>query len=218
MRTNYFHHAPQAKRKVILLLVFLCVVAVLAGCSETASVSPSQLTADVMFASQPISTSVTILPVTVLSPTVGREARPLLPNSSTTAASGRITPTTVSVAPIVVQTVAARPTSTEAHQVACTLVAGNVVEGGDTTPAGLSGTPRRYVYKISIDSGTIATVSYRAHPPSPTGDKVEIRLDFHAGQVLVGDYLKACGTFDQSTQMLLVSEGGHYIETYSSKP
>ncbi len=50
------------------------------------------------------------------------------------------------------------------------------------------------------------------------GVKVEIHLDFHAGEVLVGDYMNACGNFDQATQTIVVVEGGHYIETYPSKP
>lgn len=99
-------------------------------------------------------------------------------------------------------------------------VSGYVVGGGDTTPQGLTDAPRKFVYNIQTDDGSFVTVAYTAYPPSPVGDREakKIRLNFHAGTILVGDYLKARGTYDGNTNTLMVAEEGDYIETYPEKP
>ncbi|HWR66328.1 MAG TPA: hypothetical protein VN364_09435 [Bellilinea sp.] len=98
-------------------------------------------------------------------------------------------------------------------------IGGIVLGGGDTTPAGLMDAPRTFAYQIKADSGEEITVTYTAYPPSPAGDaKPEVKLSFHAGEILVGDYLVARGTFDKSSQTLTVGDQGDFIETYAEKP
>lgn len=98
-------------------------------------------------------------------------------------------------------------------------VSGYVVNGGDTTPEGLFDTPRKFVYTIQKDDGSTIGVSYTAYPPSPVGDREmkKIKLNFHAGTIKIGDYLKARGTYDTKTNVLTVINQGDYIETYSEK-
>lgn len=98
-------------------------------------------------------------------------------------------------------------------------VAGFVVEGGDTTPEELIDIPREFVYKIETDDGAIYYIKYVAYPPSPFGDgKSEIELDFHAGEILIGDYVEARGSFDAQTNTVIVGGDGSYIRTYLKKP
>lgn len=98
-------------------------------------------------------------------------------------------------------------------------VSGYVISGGDTTPEGLFDTPRKFVYSVQKDDGTNINVQYTAYPPSPAGDRErkKIRLDFHAGTIKIGDYLKAHGTYDKENNLLLVANEGDYLETYSEK-
>lgn len=97
------------------------------------------------------------------------------------------------------------------------IIEGYVVSGGDTTPEGLFDAPRKFVFKIKTDDNSIVDVTYTAYPPSPAGDKErkKIRLSFHSGTILVGDYLKAQGYYDKTTNTLTVAEEGNYIETYA---
>ncbi len=101
-----------------------------------------------------------------------------------------------------------------------TSIAGYVIGGGDTTPEGLFDVPRKFVYKIKTDDNSFINVSYTAYPPSPVGDiqKKKIRLNFHAGTILIGDYLKARGSYDKNTNTVIVASEGDYIETYTKKP
>ena len=94
-------------------------------------------------------------------------------------------------------------------------ISGYVVSGGDTTPQGLFDVPRKFVYKIKTDTGSIIDVTYTAYPPSPVGDqeRKKIRLSFHAGSVLIGDYLQARGSFNKSANVLTITDEGDYIET-----
>jgi len=101
-----------------------------------------------------------------------------------------------------------------------TTVTGDVVSGGDTTPAGLRDVPRKFVYTIQQADGSFVDVAYVAYPPSPPGTPVEkeARLDFYAGTVLIGDYMKASGRYDPATNMLIVAEKPDFIVTYPQKP
>lgn len=101
-----------------------------------------------------------------------------------------------------------------------TTIRGYVVSGGDTTPEGLSDVPRKFVYKVQKDDGSFVYVTYTAYPPSPFGDGERniIRLSFHAGTILVGDYLMARGRCDKQTNTLIVAAEGGYIETFAEKP
>lgn len=99
-------------------------------------------------------------------------------------------------------------------------ISGYVVSGGDTTPQGLFDAPRKFVYKIKTDNGSNLDVTYTAYPPSPVGDQEskKIRLSFHAGSVLIGDYLQARGSFVKSTNVLTIADKGDYIETSQKSP
>jgi hypothetical protein len=99
-------------------------------------------------------------------------------------------------------------------------VSGYVIGGGDTTQEMLLDAPRIFVFEVRRDNGSIVKVTYTAYPPSPYGDKQrkKIRLNFHAGTVLIGDYLTAHGSYEQNTNMLVVAEEGDYIETFPTKP
>lgn len=97
-------------------------------------------------------------------------------------------------------------------------VSGFVISGGDTTPEGLLDAPRRFEYQIERDDGSIITVAYRAYPPSPVGDRKAIILEFHAGGILIGDFLEARGSFDDVTKTLTVESEGDYIKTFETKP
>jgi hypothetical protein len=97
-------------------------------------------------------------------------------------------------------------------------VSGYVVSGGDTTPEGLLDAPRRFEYQIERDDGSIVTVAYTAYPPSPVGDRTAMTLEFHAGEILIGDFLEARGRLDDSTMSLYVEEEGHHIKTFQKKP
>jgi len=93
------------------------------------------------------------------------------------------------------------------------------MSGGDTTPADLLDAPRKYSYLVQTDDGLSETVTYTAYPPSPNPDLgKKIRLSFHAGGILIGDYVQARGSYDQDTKTLLVAEEGDYIETLAHKP
>ena len=97
-------------------------------------------------------------------------------------------------------------------------IEGMVIGGGDKSPSGLMGGPRTFIYEVRTDSGEIILVTYVALPPSPAADKQAFKLEFHAGEIKIGDYLKAYGSFDPATLTLTVAEQGDYIETYPSKP
>jgi len=97
-------------------------------------------------------------------------------------------------------------------------VSGWVVGGGDTSPEGLLDAPRVYLYQVEQQDGSIVNVSYRALPPGPGNLVPEIRLAFHAGTILIGDYLVARGVFDPASLTLQVTEKGDYIETSPEKP
>jgi len=98
-------------------------------------------------------------------------------------------------------------------------VSGVVLGGGDTTPADLMDTPRTFVYQVKLDGGEEINVSYTALPPSPVSDAAPaIKLTFYAGEVKVGDYLTARGTYDKATQTLTIAAEGDFIETFEKKP
>ena len=63
-------------------------------------------------------------------------------------------------------------------------------------------------------------MAYTAYPPSPQGErqKQKIELKFHTGTIEIGHYLVARGSYDASTNTLVVAEQGDYIETLPKKP
>jgi hypothetical protein len=100
------------------------------------------------------------------------------------------------------------------------IISGYVVSGGDATPEGLLDTPRKFVYAIKKDDGSLVNVTYTAYPPSSVGDRErgKIRLTFYKGTIEIGDYLRARGAYNGKSNILTVAEEGDYIETYSGKP
>ena len=144
---------------------------------------------------------------------------------------GQSSPTAVSITqPVSSPTVFIKPTfvaltdtSTPetTTQVTCPkeLVTGYVVSGGDTTPSGLTGGPRRYLYQVREETGDLVSIAYTSYPPSPAEEALQkIRLHFHAGEIKIGDYIIAYGCFDRDEKTLYVKEEGDYIETFPKKP
>jgi hypothetical protein len=97
-------------------------------------------------------------------------------------------------------------------------VSGTIIAGGDTTPPDLLDAPRKFSYSLQTDDGQIVTITYTAFPPSPNLDDKKIKLNFHAGVILIGDYVKARGSYDVQTKTLVVAEEGDFIETFATKP
>ncbi len=97
-------------------------------------------------------------------------------------------------------------------------VSGMIIDGGDTTPPDLLDVPRKFSYSLQADDGQIVTITYTAYPPSPNPDAKKIRLNFHAGGILIEDYAKARGSYDAQTKTLVVAEEGDFIETFATKP
>jgi hypothetical protein len=97
-------------------------------------------------------------------------------------------------------------------------ISGTIKDGGDTTPPDLQDAPRKFVYTVKTDDEQTVTLTYTAYPPSPNPAAKKIRLTFHAGEILIGDYVKARGTFDPQTKTLVVAEEGDSIETFASRP
>ena len=95
---------------------------------------------------------------------------------------------------------------------------GTITDGGDMTPPDLLDAPRKFSYRVQTDDGQSVTMTYTAYPPSPNQGQKKIRLTFHAGEILIGDYVKARGTFDPKSKTLVVAEEGDYIETFASRP
>jgi hypothetical protein len=122
--------------------------------------------------------------------------------------------------PIPTPTVAPTPgkTYTPDAPATCHVISGIILGGGDTSPADLLDAPREFSYSVQTDAGQSATITYTAYPPSPNPVVKKIKLTFHAGGILIGDYVKACGKFNDSLEMLVVAEDGDYIETFASKP
>jgi hypothetical protein len=108
--------------------------------------------------------------------------------------------------------------STSPEQPGKANIEGIVVGGGDKSPSNRMDSPRTFIYEVRAESGDIILVTYIALPPSPAARPKAFRLEFHAGEIQIGDYLKAYGSFDPATLTLTVAEEGDFIETYPSKP
>lgn len=99
------------------------------------------------------------------------------------------------------------------------IISGRVIGGGDTTPEGILDAPRRFVFQIETEGGSVMDLTYTAFPPSPFGERQmrKIRLVFHEGRILSGHYIKACGSYDSKTNTLTVAQEGDFIETYAER-
>jgi hypothetical protein len=123
-------------------------------------------------------------------------------------------PNTKTVAPATEQVPLATNTVTDCVD---HLVSGYVISGGYVGPENIKDAPRKYVYEI-LNENEIFLVSYTAYPPSPVGDKNKVELKFHTGEILVSDYLIACGVYDKPTKTFVVESDGQYIWTFAGKP
>lgn len=97
-------------------------------------------------------------------------------------------------------------------------IGGVVLGGGDQTPEGLLDAPRVFIYQVRLDSGEEIAVTYTAVPPSPGGRRSNFTLAFNDGMINPGNYLKARGTYDQSTKTLTIANEGDFIQTFAQKP
>ena len=95
------------------------------------------------------------------------------------------------------------------------IITGRIIGGGDTTPEGVLDAPRRFVYQIETDDGSVLNLAYTAFPPSPFGDRQmrKITLVLKGGRISLGHYLKARGSYDSKTNTLTVAQEGDFIET-----
>lgn len=97
-------------------------------------------------------------------------------------------------------------------------ISGVVISGGDTTAQGLLDAPRKFVYQVELSNGQTIDLAYTAYPPGPAADQHKYELDFHAGQIQVGDYLEAHGVFATESNTLTIDGEGDFIKTYAEKP
>jgi hypothetical protein len=97
-------------------------------------------------------------------------------------------------------------------------VRGLVLTGGDQSPEGLMDAPRKFVYQVETEERGLINVTYTAFPPSPVGGSQEIELEFHAGEIQIGDFLVAYGRFDAESLTLYVEGTGHFIQTLPEAP
>ena len=99
------------------------------------------------------------------------------------------------------------------------IITGRIIGGGDTTPEGLQDAPRKFVYQVEKDDGSIVNLTYTAFPPSPAGDRqmARIKLSLHGGTISQGHYVKASGGYSAGTNTLSVAKEGDFIETSPEK-
>jgi len=96
-------------------------------------------------------------------------------------------------------------------------VSGVVIGGGDTTPEGLLDAPRIFIYQVRLESGEEINLTYTAYPPSPASENQPgPKLTFQSGTINIGDQITARGTYDPSTQTLIVALETDFINTYST--
>ena len=146
--------------------------------------------------------SVTVTPISVT----------VMPTKSVRASPERLVVLT-SVAPSQTQIPTLKP-ELDSRKV----VSGWVVAGGEVSSKGPTDAPRKFRYEVKTEDGVSVNVTYTAYPPSPAASKSKITLKFHQGEILIGDYLVAQGTYTQTTHTLVVAEEGDFIETFPQKP
>jgi hypothetical protein len=72
-----------------------------------------------------------------------------------------------------------------------------------------TGAPERYVYELLREDGTFVKVS---HTP---GDAA---LSLYNETIRIGDYMKAVGTYDKSTNTIILAGPDNMVKTYSYRP
>lgn len=91
-----------------------------------------------------------------------------------------------------------------------TTVLGVVISISKTIPADNSGDIPGYVYELLRDDGTFINISYTA--------REGVALSLYEESIKVGDYMKAVGTYDKSTNTVIVAAGDDMIKTYDHNP
>ncbi len=79
-----------------------------------------------------------------------------------------------------------------------------------TLPDSPENTSKQYIYELLRDEGTIVNVSYT--------DGEGISPSLHNEAIQVGDYMKAVGTYDRSTNTVVADELNDLIKTYDHNP
>ena len=99
-------------------------------------------------------------------------------------------------------------------------ISGQVIDCRDSTPPGLADVPRRLLFVVEREDGSVAEITYTAFPPSPFGDSqaAKIRLNLHEGKIMVGHHMNARDSFDAEANRLTVAGEGDFMETFASKP
>ncbi|HSW56824.1 MAG TPA: hypothetical protein VLH15_00315 [Dehalococcoidales bacterium] len=99
-------------------------------------------------------------------------------------------------------------------------ISGIVISGGSTArPDGPLDVPHTFIYQVRQADGSIINLSFKGYPPSPAGDAARARmtLEFHAGEILIGDRIYASGILDKETNTIDLSIDGGYIRTAEPK-
>ncbi len=89
-------------------------------------------------------------------------------------------------------------------------VLGVVVSARETTLDSLVDVPRKYTYELLREDGTFVNVNFTA--------KEGIALSLYNETIQVGDYMKAVGTYDKSTNTVVVVTQDDLIKTYPNMP
>ncbi len=90
-------------------------------------------------------------------------------------------------------------------------VLGVVVSIRETTPIDSPGNaPGQYVYELLREDGTFVNVGYTAQEG--------VALSLYNEAIQAGDYMKASGTYDKSTNMIVAAAQGDMIKTYDHNP
>lgn len=86
-------------------------------------------------------------------------------------------------------------------------VLGVLINIKDTTPPDSpEDTPRQYIFELLKEDGTYVNVSYTA--------KEDVGRSLYNATIQVGDYMKAVGTYDKSTNTVVAATEGDLIKTY----
>jgi hypothetical protein len=100
-------------------------------------------------------------------------------------------------------------------------VTGLIIGGGDTqTEGGPQDAPHHFIYQVQTENGVVYNVDYTVYPSSPAGDAAmaKITLTYWNGIPVKGDYMKAYGLYDVTTETIKIAGEGDFIKTYPAKP
>ncbi len=78
------------------------------------------------------------------------------------------------------------------------------------SPDNLEGRPAQYIYELLREDGTFINVSY-------TGNE-GVALSLYNHPIHVGDFMKAVGTYDKNTSIVVVANQADMVKTYDHNP